>query len=188
MSNYPNAGDGLRKIYLAAIGSIVCSFITIIPMIPMLQLVGAIGAIVCGVITLIGFYQAGKDIEGCKAAFVLQIIALVINVLDSFTDMPVFLSVVAGIVPVVAISLMCWSVSNVLKDIGADRIAKQGMVAMFTYIGCSVLTIVLEMCILIIIAYDGLGLYLLLTLVIAIVELFFYLRFLKNAAEQFGSY
>ena len=185
MSNYPNAGEGLRKIYLAAIGSIVCSFIMIVPMV---EFVDAIGVIVCSVITLIGFYQAGKDIEGCKAAFILQIIALIVNILDTFTSLPPFVGVVAEILPVVAICLMCWSVSNVLKDIGADRIAKQGMVAMFTYIGCSVLTIVLEMCILIIIAYDGLGLYLLLTLVIAIVELFFYLRFLKNAAEQFGAY
>ena len=98
------------------------------------------------------------------------------------------MGLVAEILPVVAICLMCWSVSNVLKDIGADKVAKQGIVAMLTYIGCRVTSIVLQMCILIIIAYDGLGLYLLLTLVIAILELFFYLRFLKNAAEQFGSY
>ena len=185
MRNYPNAGDGLRKIYLAAIGSIVCSFIMIVPMV---EFVGAIGVIVCSVITLIGFYQAGKDIEGCKAAFILQIIALIVNILDTFTSLPAFMSFVSEILPVVAICLMCWSVSNVLKEIGADKIAKQGMVAMITYIGCRVVSIVLQMCILIIIAYDGLGLYLLLTLVIAIVELFFYLRFLKNAAEQFGSY
>lgn len=188
MSNYPNAGDGLRKIYLAAIGSIVCTFIVNIPMIPMIRLIGAIGEIICSVVTLVGFYQAGKDIDGCKAAFVMQMIALGINVLELLMELPIILSNAAVILPVVAVCLMCWSVSNVLKDIGADRIAKQGMVAMLTHIGCTVLSVVLVMGILIIVEYDGLGLYLLLTLVIAIVELFFYLRFLKNAAEQFGSY
>lgn len=185
MSNYPNAGDGLRKIYLAAIASIICSFVMIVPVV---KIVGSIGVIVCSVFTIIGFYQAGKDIEGCKVAFILQIISLVINLLDSFVGLPNLISIVGKFLPMIAICMMCWSVSRVMKELGAEKVAKQGMIAMLVYICCEMAAFVLQMCILIVILKGGYGLYLILLLAIAILELVFYLRFLKNAAEQLGSY
>ncbi len=185
MSNYPNAGAGLRKVYLAAIAAIICSFVMLVPVV---QFIGSIGVIVCSVVTLIGFYQAGKDIEGCKVAFILQIVTLVINLLDTFVGLPSVLSIVGEFLPMIAICIMCWSVSQVMKELGAEKVAKQGMVAMLVYIGCEVAAFILQMCILIVLLNGGIGLYLVLLLAIAILELVFYLKFLKNAAEQFGAY
>lgn len=185
MSNYPNAGDGLRKIYLAAIGAIVCSIIMVVPFV---AIIGSIGAIVCSVITLIGFYQAGKDIEGCKIAFALQICSIAINLIGIFVEWPGILDIIAEFVPMIAVCLMLWSVSQVMKDLGAEKVAKQGMVAMFVYIGCEVAAFILSVFALAVMLSGGLILYLILLIGIAVVELVFYLKFLKNSAEQLGSY
>lgn len=185
MRNYPNAGGGLRKIYLAAIASIICTFVMIVPVV---EFFGAIGVIVCSIVTMIGFYQAGKDIEGCKIAFALQIIALVIGILDIFMELPTVINIVGEFLPLIAICMMCWSVSQVMKELGAEKVAKQGIVAMFVYIGCEVAMLLMPVFMLVILLNGGILLYLLLMIVIAILELVFYLKFLKNAAEQLGSY
>lgn len=42
MSNYHNAGVGLRKMYVAAIGMIACIFLTVIPIVNIVALIALI--------------------------------------------------------------------------------------------------------------------------------------------------
>ncbi len=185
MRNYPNAGDGLRKIYYATIGSIICSLVTLVPG---AKFFAAIGVLVCAIVTMVGFWQAGKDIEGCKIAFVLQICSVAIGIIVNFVNLPVALDIIGEFLPLIAICLMCYSVSQLMRELGATDVAKQGMIAMFVYIACEVAAFILAIYAILIILRFGFIVYILLLLGIAVLELVFYLKFLKNAAEQLGSY
>ena len=77
--NYANAGAGLRKLFIAQIGSVVCNVLLVIPLI---NLAGAIGALVFLILSLIGLNEAGKDIDGCKKAFQITIEQLALTVIS----------------------------------------------------------------------------------------------------------
>lgn len=60
--------------FIAEIGIIIC---TVLAIIPIVNILAAIGAIVFMVISLVGLNAAGKDIAGCKTAFVVAIINMI---------------------------------------------------------------------------------------------------------------
>ena len=66
MQDLQNAGSGLKKMFIASIGAVVCTVLLIIPIVNILAM---IGALVFAIISLVGLNEAGKDIEGCKTAF-----------------------------------------------------------------------------------------------------------------------
>ncbi len=78
---YTNAGPGLKKMFIAQIGSVICSVLLIIPLI---NLIAMVGVLVFLIISLIGLYQAGKDIGGCQKAFQFTIAQLVLSVISNF--------------------------------------------------------------------------------------------------------
>ena len=77
MGNYQNASGGLKKMYIAELGAIVCAVLSIIPLV---NVIAAIAAIVFMVLSIVGLYCAGKDIPGCQKAFMVTIISLVVSV------------------------------------------------------------------------------------------------------------
>ena len=62
MGNRAEAGQGLKKMFIAMIGSIVFM-----------------------VISIVGLNQAGKEIEGCKTAFILTIVTLIVSIVGAFS-------------------------------------------------------------------------------------------------------
>jgi hypothetical protein len=128
MESYSNTGSGLKKMFIAEIGAIVCAVLLVIPVI---RVIGGIGAIVFTIISILGLYGAGKDIEGCKKAFVLTIANLVVVVLvnSSLGDVAVIgtlLTIAADVLDFLIVYLVCTSVGEVLKNRGHEDIAGKG--------------------------------------------------------------
>ena len=63
MYSYENAASGLKKMFTAQVGAIIC---VVLMMIPFIGLIGLVGVFVFAIMSLIGLNSAGKDIEGCK--------------------------------------------------------------------------------------------------------------------------
>lgn len=77
-----------KKCLLHRSAFIICSVLSVIPII---NLLATIASIVLSIIYLVGLYNAGKDINGCANAFVLSIISLVCNIISSLTSLTFFL-------------------------------------------------------------------------------------------------
>lgn len=59
MYGYENAASGLKKMFTAQVGGIIC---VVLMMIPFIGVIGLIGVFVFGIMSLIGLNSAGKDI------------------------------------------------------------------------------------------------------------------------------
>lgn len=199
MSNYPNAGDGLKKIYVGLIGFLICSIVVLVPvqklfpyvdrdfiiLTQIATILAIIGLLVFFVVSLIGYYQAGKDIAGCRIAFILQIINTIISLTAELINMlgeaSAVLDLINMILGIVIIGLLLLSVVKVMREKGEEEIAQQGMTAWWVVLGCEVVGFALLI--------GGFGLTalnfaLFVSGVISIVPLLFELRFLKNSSER----
>lgn len=126
MGNYQNAGAGLKKMFIAAIGAIICTVLVIIPVI---NILAGIGAIVFGVLSLIGLYGAGKDIAGCKTAFMITIINMIVSVVGTLAGagiLGVIFSIADSVLSFLICYFVCTSVSAVMNQIGAADVAAKG--------------------------------------------------------------
>lgn len=63
MGNYQNAGAGLKKMFIAEIGAIIC---TVLMIIPIINIFAAIALLVFGIISLVGLYGAGRISQAVK--------------------------------------------------------------------------------------------------------------------------
>lgn len=94
MNNYGNASEGLQKCLLHRSAFIICSVLSVIPII---NLLATVASIVLSIIYLVGLYNAGKDINGCANAFVLSIISLVCNIISSLTSFNVLFAMLFSV-------------------------------------------------------------------------------------------
>lgn len=146
MQKYENASLGLKMVFIASIGAIICGVIAIIPIIG--TIIGGIGGLVFLIMSLIGLYKAGTDIDGCKKAFVCSIVQLVVNILKTFLGkVPVLgllLSLAGYVVTFLVVYLVCSSVGAVMKDMGHEDIASNGTLVYKINFVCYIATIVLS--------------------------------------------
>lgn len=197
MSNYQNAGVGLRKMYVAAIGIIACGVLLALPVVKYL---GALGIIAFFVVDLTAYYTAGKDIAGCKVAFIVRMISILISVSTYFVTVPgrmeLAVATVKELTPLISLCLVFLSVSKVLRENGAEDVAKQGVRTWWIYLGCHIVMFLVTEILPYAVLLGGnfsqsmliLGLFLVLALVVSIAALVFQLKFFKCSAEQFGVY
>lgn len=126
MGNLQNAGAGLKKMFIASIGAIICTVLVIIPIV---NIFAGIGALVFGVLSLVGLYGAGKDIEGCKTAFTLTIINMVLSIVSALVGtgfLGAIFSVAGYVLSFLVSYFVCTSVSEVMRQIGAVDVASKG--------------------------------------------------------------
>lgn len=83
-----------KKCLLHRSAFIICSVLSVIPII---NLLATIASIVLSIIYLVGLYNAGKDINGCANAFVLSIISLVCNIISSLTSFNVLFAMLFSV-------------------------------------------------------------------------------------------
>lgn len=143
METYLDAGAGLKKMFIASIGIVICTVLLIVPGI---NLVAAVATIVLGILSLVGLYQAGKDIEGCKKAFMLTIAKLVLSGLGNVAQsimMTLIVSLATYIVDVLVVYLVCTSVSEITEKLGQSSVADKGRLTWKLYLGCYIAVIVL---------------------------------------------
>lgn len=182
MQCYENAASGLKKMFVAEIGAIIC---TIIAIIPILGILGTIGTLVFLIISLIGLNSAGKDIEGCKTAFTLTIVQLIVSVIAGLFGSGFFgiiLRIVNDILALLIVRAVCLSVAEVMEMQRHPEIAGKGRTVWKINIVCYVIAIIFSVVSLIpllgivIAAIGGL-----ITAILSLVASIMYMIFLNNS-------
>lgn len=145
MNQYYNAGAGLKKMFIGQVGAIVC---TVLAIIPLVGIIGGTGALVFAVVSLVGLYGAGKDIAGCRTAFFLQMIAIVLSFFSMFFagNWPVLalFNTADSILSFLVVYYVCNSVSDVMSAVGAGDVAQKGRTVWKVNLGCYIATIVIQ--------------------------------------------
>lgn len=129
MGNYVNAGAGIKKMYIASLGSLICAVLLIVPV---LNILAAIAALVFMVMSMIGLYQAGNDIDGCRSAFGLTIANIVVSVVGALFQsgiMHIIVQIAGYVISFMVTYLVCTSVGDVMNRIGAADAAHSGDLA-----------------------------------------------------------
>lgn len=147
MNEYANAGRGLQKMFIAQIGAVVC---TVLAAIPVVGLIGGTGAIVFAVVSLIGLHGAGKDIEGCRTAFILTLIDIGLSIIAALVASSAVIasifSILDGILSYLTVYLVCTSVAEVLRSMGAGDVADKGTLVWKVNLGCFLAIVVISVC------------------------------------------
>lgn len=152
MNQYSVAGAGLKKMFIAEVGALVC---TVLALIPIIGKIAGIGSFVFLIIGLVGLYGAGQQIDGCKKAFTLQIAVLVGSILLSILGAVLVvaapavgvifiaaLGIAVAVVSFLAIYYICTSVSEVMTKVGDADAAKTGETAWKVMLACKIVSIV----------------------------------------------
>lgn len=189
MQQYPNTGDGLKKMFIAAIGTIICGVVAIIPVIG--AIIGGIGAIVFMVISLIGLNSVSKDIPACKMAFILTIVNLVVSALETILSqvsiLSSILSIGSSILSLLVVYYVCIPVSGELNKIGASDVANSGQNVWKWNLVCYILVIVFTVIALIpvigVIGTIGVAI----TAILSLVAEILYLIFINKSYHAFGA-
>ena len=143
MENLQEAKAGLKKMFIAQVGSVAC---VVLMLIPIVNLIAALATLVFLVLSIVGLYQAGKDIEGCKTAFMLTIANLVVNVLKTVFGagiLGIILNLAQIVIALSSIYFVCTSVSEVMTKIGSSDVAKTGHTVWMINLICSAATAVI---------------------------------------------
>ena len=175
-----------KKCLLHRSAFIICSVLSVIPII---NLLATIASIVLSIIYLVGLYNAGKDINGCANAFVLSIISLVCNIISSLTSFNVLFamlfSVAAAVLTFMVTYQVCTSVSDVVGSRGHNDIASLGKSTWIVFLIGSILNVVVAIVAVVIPFADVIivGMSVVSTMVQIIVQLF-YATFLSRSSVQ----
>ncbi len=143
MSNYRNAGQGLRYMFVSEIGAIIC---TILALIPLINILAVIGAIVLGILSIVGLYIAGKDLEGCRTAFWITIINLIFGILESLfrsSSLGSIFSLVEATLSLMVVYYVCMSVNGALSETGYHDVARTGNTVWKINLACFIVQIVI---------------------------------------------
>lgn len=128
MEKYKNAAAGLNTMFVAEIGAIICSVVMLIPVVG--TIVGGIGNLVFSVLLLVGLNCAGKDIAGCKTAFTLSIVNIVLSllavILSRIAALNSLISIASSVISFLIIYYVCSSVAEALCEVGEKEIAESG--------------------------------------------------------------
>ena len=175
-----------KKCLLHRSAFIICSVLSVIPII---NLLATIASIVLSIIYLVGLYNAGKDINGCANAFVLSIISLVCNIISSLTSFNVLFamlfSVAAAVLTFMVTYQVCTSVSDVVGSRVHSDIASLGKSTWIVFLIGSILNVVVAIVAVVIPFADVIivGMSVVSTMVQIIVQLF-YATFLSRSSVQ----
>ena len=165
---------------------IICSVLSVIPII---NLLATVASVVLSIIYLVGLYNDGKDTNGCANAFVLSIISLVCNIISSLTSFNVLFamlfSVAAAVLTFMVTYQVCTSVSDVVGSRVHSDIASLGKSTWIVFLIGSILNVVVAIVAVVIPFTDVIivGMSVVSTMVQIIVQLF-YATFLSRSSVQ----
>ncbi len=143
------ASKGLKKMFIAQIGAAVC---LVLALIPIINLVAAIAALAFSILNLIGLYEAGKNIEGCKTAFMITIANIVLNVVTNIAGtgiIPFLLSIAGMVLQFLVTYFVCTSVAETLRKTGSEEIARSGDLVWKINLVCYLASIVISVLVLV---------------------------------------
>lgn len=205
MNQYFNAAQGLKKMFIAQIGTIICTVcasiaavgaavfalagsLALTGLFGLLTLAAGIGAIVFAIINLVGLNGAGKDIEGCKTAFTIAIISIIVSVCGSFLKSIALLFTLAGLVLSFLITYyVCTSVSEVMATIGARDIADQGNNVWKIYLACNIIQAVIAILNLLPALKPITNIGTIANAIVSLIGLILYMIFLQKSSKALGA-
>lgn len=193
MSNYPNSGKGLKNMFIASVGAIVCAVLLVIPLV---NIVAAVAALIFTILSLIGLWTVGKDIAECKMAFWFTILSSVLSGIANVVNdasatgtsiIGTLLSVAGSALSLAVTYYVCTSVASALRSFGAEEAAVSGdkawKIVLWTTIASIVATI---LCLIPILNIIG-ALLAVIAAIASVVGLVFYMIFLNKAYKAFGA-
>ena len=98
---------------------IICSVLSVIPII---NLLATVASVVLSIIYLVGLYNDGKDTNGCANAFVLSIISLVCNIISSLTSFNVLFAMLFSVAAAVLTFMVTYQVCTSVSDVVGSRV------------------------------------------------------------------
>lgn len=140
-----NAGENLKKIFIAEVGFLVCIVLSVIPIIGM---IGKIGKILFIIFSMLGLYGVGQTIRGCKNAFYLSVGRIGVIVLSVILKGAVFstlISVTGDVIDVMIIYFVCTSVAESLNGAGVPDVAEIGNIVWKITVVCGVISILVQL-------------------------------------------
>ena len=193
MSNYPNSGKGLKNMFIASVGAIVCAVLLVIPLV---NIVAAVAALIFTILSLIGLWTVGKDIAECKMAFWFTILSSVLSGIANVVNdasatgtsiIGTLLSVAGSALSLAVTYYVCTSVASALRSFGAEEAAVSGDKAWKIVLWTTIASIVASiLCLIPILNIIGVLLAVIATIA-SIVGLVFYMIFLNKAYKAFGA-
>lgn len=193
MSNYPNSGKGLKNMFIASVGAIVCAVLLVIPIV---NIIAAVAALVFTILSLVGLWTVGKDIPECKMAFWFTILS---GVLDGIANVAnnasasgtsvigTLLSVAGSALSLAVTYYVCTSVAAALRSFGAEEAAASGDKAWKIMLWTTIASVVASiLCLVPILNIIG-ALLAVIAAIAGVVGLVFYMIFLNKAYKAFGA-
>ena len=187
MGNYPNAGAGLKKMFIAEVGMIVCAVLALIPIV---NILAAIALLVFMIISMVGLYGAGKEIAGCKTAFTITIIGMVVSVIGSFFKtgfLNALFTIASDVLSLLIVYYVCTAVAEVMNQIGAADVAQKGLTVWKINLVCTIISVVATLIALIpLIGAVGTVINVVITIVEIVAEIL-YMIFLNKSCQALGA-
>lgn len=179
---YEKVSKGLRYMFLAAVFSIVC---TIIGIIPFIGIIGKIGLIVCGVVSLIGIYYVSSSLEDAKPAFVMIIAKLGANILGQFF-LKGFFGILVTILDILVVFYIVKSTASELGKNGKVELEQKGNNVWKLYLAIGIIEVFLSILALIPIIRILAAVISVLVGIASIVLTIIYLIYLNSASKAFA--
>lgn len=136
--NNRRIASGLKKMFLGNLGLLIlASILMVIAIIAivaqnvsmfavvLLVLIVA-GILVFRIVDWVGLYGVGQYVPGCATAFILSILQMVISWCKQIPIIGGVAAIAAAVLALVEMYLVCTSVAEVLREIGASDIAELG--------------------------------------------------------------
>lgn len=143
MKQYQNACSGLKMMFYSEIIAVCCSVLFIIPILG--TIVGVYGMLACQIVSAIGLFLLGKDIDGCKLAFVLNIVGIVMSFANGFSGLYVLFGIIGYVISFLTVFFTCRPLSTALEGFGALNIADKGNMVWKINLVCYAILIVVKL-------------------------------------------
>lgn len=143
MTNYSNAGKGLKFMFIAGIGSIICAVAAFIPIINYLAMIAALALVV---INIVGLYIAGKDLAGLRTAFIITILQLIVSLFETIfqNSLGTLFSLADEVLSLLVVYFVCSAVGEALEYSGYSNVARTGRMVWWINLACFLVTIAIK--------------------------------------------
>ena len=138
MFRYPNASDGLKLMFYGEILVIIGTLLVWLP------LVGVLLLLIGGIVSLVGLNRAGKDDEGYRTAFMLNIINIIVGLFSGGNGtLSAIMSIISSLISLAVIYFVCTTTANLLHSVGAVETEQRGRTVWNINLVCTVVSVVL---------------------------------------------
>lgn len=195
MSNYLKAGKGLKNMFIATVGAIICQVLLVIPF-PFVNSIAMVATMVFTILNLMGLWTVGEDIAECKKAFWFTILGWVVNSIANAANnlsatgtsvIGTLFSIGGSTLSLAVTYYVCISAASALRSFGAEEAAASGDRAWKITLWTTIASIVASvLCLIPILNIIG-ALLAVIATIAALVGMVFYMIFLNKAYKAFGA-